>query len=70
MANWISAQKRVSATHAEKAPSFQSLGIDPIDLVELILKAERAYGINIPDEVPLLTLEDFVQYITQSGHVS
>ncbi|HSI90846.1 MAG TPA: acyl carrier protein [Adhaeribacter sp.] len=42
---------------------FRKLGFDELDLLEVILAVEKKYHIVIPDEVPLNTINDFVQCI-------
>jgi acyl carrier protein len=42
----------------------QELGFDTVDVVDIILELERNFHIIIPDEVPLDTVGDFVNYIS------
>ena len=42
----------------------QDLGFDNLDVVDIILEVEKSFHITIPDEVPLRTVGDFVQYVT------
>ncbi len=39
------------------------LGLDIIDVVDIILKVEKTYKLTIPDEVPVYTVDDFVNYV-------
>ncbi|UYZ61888.1 acyl carrier protein [Hymenobacter weizhouensis] len=39
------------------------LGFDTVDVVDIILELERNFHITIPDEVPLATVGDFVNYV-------
>jgi acyl carrier protein len=39
------------------------LGLDIIDVVDIILKVEETYHITIPDEVPVYTVDDFINFI-------
>jgi acyl carrier protein len=43
--------------------SFDQLGIDNRDLFDIILEVERSYQVIIPDEVPLDSLDDFVNFL-------
>lgn len=43
--------------------SFDQLGIDDRDLFDIILEVERYFQVVIPDEVPLQSLDDFVDFI-------
>lgn len=42
----------------------KDLGFDNLDVVDIILEVEKNFKITIPDEVPLRTVGDFVQYVT------
>lgn len=39
-------------------------GFDTLDVVDIILEVEKNFKITIPDEVPLTTIDDLVQYVT------
>jgi acyl carrier protein len=43
--------------------SFDQLGIDNRDLLDIILEVEKCFQVVIPDEVPLHSLDDFVGFI-------
>lgn len=43
--------------------NLQALGMDQLDLVNLILAVEKKYHITIPDEVPLQTVSDLAQFV-------
>jgi acyl carrier protein len=38
-------------------------GLEALDMVDIILAVERYFQLTIPDEVPLRTPGDFVQYV-------
>ncbi|MBB6611693.1 acyl carrier protein [Pontibacter sp. Tf4] len=40
-----------------------TLGLDIVDVVDVILKVEKTYDLTIPDEVPVYTVDDFVNYV-------
>lgn len=42
----------------------QELGFDTVDVVDIILELEKNFQIIIPDEVPILTVGDFVDYVS------
>ena len=42
---------------------FDQLGLDLVDLIDIILAVEKEYDIIIPDEVPLNSVADFVTYM-------
>lgn len=43
--------------------NLQALGLDQLDLFNLILAVEKIYKITIPDEVPLETITDLAHYV-------
>jgi acyl carrier protein len=43
--------------------TFEQSGLDNRDLLDIILEVEKCYQVTIPDEVPLLSLDDFVRFI-------
>ncbi|TXK47415.1 acyl carrier protein [Pontibacter qinzhouensis] len=47
-----------------KANLSQDFGFDPIDVVDIILELEKNFHITIPDEVPIDTVGDFINYLT------
>jgi acyl carrier protein len=53
--------------HGQLAPGaeLRTLGIDSLDLLDLLFKIEDRYGISIKNDVPnnLMTIDDVVVYI-------
>ncbi|MBI5905864.1 MAG: acyl carrier protein [Deltaproteobacteria bacterium] len=49
-----------------EASFIDDLGADSLDIVELVMKMEEEFGIEIPDEEAekIKTVNDVVQYIT------
>ncbi|WP_084523694.1 phosphopantetheine-binding protein [Adhaeribacter aquaticus] len=47
--------------------SFQQLGFDLVDLIDIILVIEKKFEITIPDEVTLNSVDDFVYFIQDKG---
>jgi len=43
---------------------FQDFGFDTVDLVDIILELEKNFSITIPDEVPIDTVGDFIDYVS------
>lgn len=41
----------------------EELHCDPVDVVDIILQVEKRFHLTIPDEVPLRTVGDFVEYV-------
>ena len=48
------------------ASFIEDLGADSLDIVELVMKMEEEFGIEIPDEEAekIKTVNDVIQYIT------
>ncbi|MFD2246439.1 acyl carrier protein [Pontibacter ruber] len=42
----------------------QDFGFDTVDVVDIILELEKNFQITIPDEVPINTVGDFVDYVS------
>ncbi len=65
VARLISRQKGARLRNTSHLNDLRKFGFDTLDLVEVILEVEKAYGITIPDELPLNSIDDFVQFICQ-----
>ena len=64
----ISKTKRIRPARLQaKANLMQDIGFDPVDVVDIILELEKNFHITIPDEVPIDTVGDFIDYV--STHV-
>jgi len=61
----ISRKKKVSFSHIMAINSFHKLGFDMLDVVDIILEVEKRYNVTIPDEVPLESVDDLVQFIAR-----
>ncbi|MBX0292749.1 acyl carrier protein [Hymenobacter sp. HSC-4F20] len=60
----ISKRKAIKANRLRISSRLnQELGFDTVDVVDIILELERSFHITIPDEVPLATVGDFVNYV-------
>ncbi|PVY44135.1 acyl carrier protein [Pontibacter virosus] len=42
----------------------KDFGFDVVDVVDIILELEKNFHITIPDEVPINTVGDFVDYVS------
>jgi acyl carrier protein len=56
-------QQKGIRTSRSLTKSFEQLGIDLVDLIDIILAVEKKFQITIPDEVPLNSVYDFVSFI-------
>ena len=45
----------------------QDFGFDTVDVVDIILELEKSFHIIIPDEVPINTVGDFVEYVASQA---
>jgi len=59
----ITSLKNVHPNRLLKAKDLSELGFDILDVVDIILAVEQAYQLTIPDEVPVYSVDDFVNYI-------
>lgn len=62
IAHLISAKKKVKVSKLNHY-SFNALGFDELDVVEMILEVEKKYHLVIPDELPLHSINDFVEFV-------
>lgn len=46
--------------------NFEEMGIDSLDLVELVMKLEEEFDITIEESEELKTIKDVVEYITSA----
>lgn len=53
----------------DEASFIDDLGADSLDIVELVMAFEEAFGIDIPDEdaEKIRTVKDAVEYIDKKG---
>lgn len=63
--NVISNVTKLHPDRLKKVRDLTALGLTILDVVDVILKLEKTYHLTIPDEVPVYTLDDFVNFIHQ-----
>ena len=61
--NIITSLTNINANRLLKVRDLTTLGLDIVDVVDIILQVEKTYQLTIPDEVPVYTLDDFVNYV-------
>jgi acyl carrier protein len=61
----ISKTKEIKPARLHPAANLsREFGFDTVDVVDIILELERNFQIVIPDEVPINTVGDFVDYVS------
>ena len=63
--NLIVQELKVEPKDINVNTAFQDLGIDSLDMVQIIMKCEEQFGLEIPDDVAekFHTINDVVDYI-------
>ena len=60
----ISKTKKIQPARLQPDSDLEkSFGFDTVDVVDIILELEKNFHITIPDEVPIYTVGDFVDYV-------
>ncbi|MBF9254545.1 acyl carrier protein [Pontibacter sp. 172403-2] len=59
----ITSLKKVHPRRLLKAKDLSELGFDILDVVDIIVAVEQTYQLTIPDEVPVYSVDDFVNYV-------
>lgn len=63
--NIISKTKEIKPSRLRNSANLsRELGFDTVDVVDIILELEKKFHIIIPDEVPISTVGDFVNYVS------
>ncbi|MCM8711770.1 acyl carrier protein [Clostridium sp. SYSU_GA19001] len=63
--NVISAQLGIEEEEITLETSFEDLGVDSLDLFQIIIELEEEFGIQIEDAESIKTVEDAVKYIEE-----
>ncbi|MEJ8757257.1 acyl carrier protein [Pontibacter sp. H259] len=61
--NIITSVTKLKPTQLQHDHDLARLGLDILDVVDIILEVEKTYQLTIPDEVPVYTVDDFVNYV-------
>ncbi|WP_299760435.1 phosphopantetheine-binding protein [uncultured Pontibacter sp.] len=59
----ISKTKAIKTERLWAERMLQDFGFDTVDVVDIILELEKNFQITIPDEVPIDTVGDFVDFV-------
>ena len=60
----ISRTKEIKPSRLRTSANLSKFGFDTVDVVDIILEFEKNFHITIPDEVPIDTVGDFVNYVS------
>jgi len=60
----ISRTKEIKPSRLRRNANLSQFGFDTVDVVDIILELEKSFHIIIPDEVPIDTVGDFVNYVS------
>ncbi len=60
----ISRTKEIKPSRLRTNANLSQFGFDTVDVVDIILELEKNFHIIIPDEVPIDTVGDFVNYVS------
>lgn len=61
----ISKTKEIRPSRLRSSANLsREFGFDTVDVVDIILELEKNFKIIIPDEVPLTTVGDFINYVS------
>jgi acyl carrier protein len=65
--NLIVQELKIEPNDVRVNASFQDMGVDSLDMVQIIMKCEELFGLEIPDDVAekFHTINDVVEYINQ-----
>ncbi|TPE43025.1 acyl carrier protein [Pontibacter mangrovi] len=61
--NIITRVTRINPNRLLQVQDLSKLGLDLIDVVDIILQLEKTYRITIPDDVPVYRVDDLVNYV-------
>ncbi|QHL86959.1 acyl carrier protein [Nibribacter ruber] len=59
----ISDLKNLETFQLLRQPHLEKHGLELLDVVDIILEVEKKYGVEITDDLPVFTLDDFAHII-------
>ena len=69
--NIISKKKEIKPSRLRaQANLSREFGFDTVDVVDIILELEKSFKITIPDEVPIDTVGDFINFISRQSQLN
>jgi acyl carrier protein len=61
----IASQLGIEEDELKLETSFEDLGVDSLDLFQIIIELEEQFGVQIEDAESIKTVEDAVKYIEE-----
>lgn len=61
----IASQLGIEEDEVKLETSFEDLGVDSLDLFQIIIELEEQFGVQIEDAESIKTVEDAVKYIEE-----
>ena len=61
--SYLAAQLDISPDEIERDTTFESLGIDSLDTVEMVMDLEEHLGVDLELEEKLLTVGELVDFV-------
>ncbi len=61
----IASQLGIEENEIKLETSFEDLGVDSLDLFQIIIELEEQFGVQIEDAESIKTVEDAVKYIEE-----
>ncbi len=65
--NLVSRLKAIAPHKLSGPKGLWENGLDIVDVVDIILAVEKRYNVVIPDEVPVYSIDDLVNYLQVSA---
>ena len=59
----VSRLKAIEPARLSGSKGLSENGMDIVDIVDIILALEKKYNVIIPDEVPVYTIDDLVNFL-------
>lgn len=61
--SYLASQLDVSADEISRETTFESLGIDSLDMVEMVMELEEELGVELEIEEKLATVGELVDFV-------
>ncbi|MBQ1264346.1 MAG: acyl carrier protein [Oscillospiraceae bacterium] len=61
--SYLASQMDISADEISRETTFESLGIDSLDMVEMVMELEEELGVELEIEEKLATVGELVDFV-------